>query len=101
MPAVRMYRIVPLLGGVPALLRMHGVAATFRGVHKSPFFKVKSEAHAPLYVYLGCRLRSYKWKYTVSSTYGACIHIYIDAAEAKLVNVGLALARPNHFENRV
>ena len=33
----------------------------------------------------------------VSRTYGAyiIIYIYIDAAEAKLVSVGLAQARPN------
>ena len=37
-----------------------------------------------------------KWKFTASRTYGAYIYIYIDAAEAKLVSVGLAQARPNY-----
>ena len=47
MPPVRMYSIVPLSAGVPALLRMHGAAATFRGVHRSPFFRSEVRSACP------------------------------------------------------
>ena len=37
-----------------------------------------------------------KWKYTVSRTY-TTLYIYIDAADARFVSVGLAQARPNEY----
>ena len=38
-----------------------------------------------------------KWKYTVSHAYGTYIYRERDAAEVKLVSVGLAQARPNNI----